>query len=92
MAIAGDPQGVPFLRFLAPQRGAALAASKPFFHVELCGFLSVLITAPLVDAPSHDCLTTIIHVDVLDGDDLLAARPEFVQSQRALLKGIHHLR
>mgnify|MGYP004178507975 FL=1 len=28
LAIAGDPQGVPLRRFLAPQRGAAFAAKS----------------------------------------------------------------
>ena len=92
LAIAGDAQSVPFPRFIAPQRGAALAASMPFCHAGSCGLLSVFITAPLVDAPGDDGLTTITDVDVLDGDDLFAASPELVQGEGALLKRIHHLR
>jgi hypothetical protein len=76
--IAGDPQGVPFLRFLAPQRGAALAASNLFFHAGTKGFLLVFITTPLVDAAGNDSLPTFTYIDVLDGDDLLAACPELV--------------
>lgn len=51
----------------------------PFIHAGSCGLSSAFITAPLVDAPGDDGLSAITHVDVLDGDDLLAACPELVK-------------
>ena len=92
LAIAGDPQGLPFRRFLAPHRGAALAASKPFFHAESFGLLSVFITAPLVDTPGDDGLSSVTDVDALDGDSLGAAGSELVKGECALLESVHHLR
>ena len=92
LAIAGDPQGDPFPRFLAPHRGAALAASIPFRHAGPCGLVSVFITPPLVDAPGNDGLTAITDIDVLNGNGLCATCSELVKSQCALLEGIHHLR
>ena len=91
LAIAGDPQGVPLRRFLAPQRGAALAASKLFFHAGIKGLLSASITTPLVDTPGHNGLPTITYIDVLNSDNLLAARPKFVKGQGPFLKCVHHL-
>ena len=71
LAIAGDPQGVPFRLFLAPQRGAALAALSAFRQSGTYGLLSGFITAPSPDTPGDDRLPTIADVDVLDGDSLV---------------------
>lgn len=90
-AIAGDPQGVFFRRFIAPQRGAAFAASMPFCHAGVHGLSSLLIIAPTVDPPGDDSLAAVTDIDVLDGDHLLAACAQLVEGQNALLIGIHHL-
>ena len=78
-AIAGDPQGIPLRRFLAPQRGAALAALSALRQSGTYGLLSVSIIGPSAKAPCDDCLTSITDVDVLDGDGLGAACPELVE-------------
>ena len=89
-AIAGDPQGIPFRRFLARQRGAALAALSAFRQSGTKGILSVFTGAPSVDALGDDRPTTIADVDVLHGDGLSAACTELVESEGAFLVGIHH--
>jgi hypothetical protein len=92
LAIAGDLQGVPLRRFLAPQRGAALAALSAFLQSGIYGLSSDFIVTPVPNAPSDDGLATVADVDVLDGDDLRAAVPELVKCKGALLEGVHHPR
>ena len=92
LAIAGEPQGVPFRRFLAPQRGAALAALSAFRQSGTYGLLSDFIVAPTPDTPGDDRLAAVADIDVLDGDGLRAACTEIVEGEGALLVGIHHLR
>ena len=90
LAIAGDPQGVPFRRFLAPQRGAALAALSAFRQSGTYGLLLIFITTPAPDTPGDNRLTTVANIDVLDGDNLSAACTELVEGKGALLEGVHH--
>ena len=92
LAIAGDLQGVPLRRFLAPQRGAALAALSAFLQSGIYGLSSDFIVTPVPNTPSDDGLAAVADVDVLDGDDLRAAVPELVEGQGALLKSVHHPR
>ena len=75
LAIAGDPHGVPLRRFLAPHRGAALAALSAFRQSGTYGLLSGFITAPGPDTPGDNRLTSVTDVNVLDGDRLGAASP-----------------
>ncbi len=88
LAMAGDPHGVPLRRFLARQRGAALAALSALRQSGTYGLLSGFISTP--DAPCDDRLSALTDVDVLDGDGLSAACTELVESECAFLVGIHH--
>jgi hypothetical protein len=90
LAMAGDPHGVPLRRFLAPHRGAALAALRPFFQVGSQGFLLDFIFNPSAGAPGDDSLTTTVDVDVLYGDRLCSTVPELVKCKSAFLEGVHH--
>ena len=88
LAMAGDPHGVFLRRFLARQRGAALAALSALRQSGTYGLLSGFISTP--DAPCDDRLSALTDVDVLDGDGLSAACTELVESEGAFLVGIHH--
>ena len=79
LAIAGDPQGVSLRRFLAPQRGAALAALSAFRQSGTYALLSGFIATPDPNTPGDDGLSPFTDVDMLDGDDLCAARPQLVE-------------
>jgi len=65
--------GCSLTRFLAPQRGAALAALSAFRQSGTYSLLLVFPTNP--DTPRDNRLTTVADINVLDDDSLGAAGP-----------------